>query len=362
MFRLRAPKTGARSAQHDRLPSRIVSDITLYAAAVTRNQNSKIRNSKLKGVLMAVVHEWQGPLREQDRREAACRVDTIVMPFHGSPDATALSVARILAQLEGAILHLVHLGAGLLEPRQKLEELGLLPRHAKSGGPGEPLGGRLRGVVLDQLAGEPEKAITNLVRGLPAPLIVMPIGTGGQHSRIALEELAEAVLASAPARILLVNAKRGEQPWQIQHIVLAHDGTPSSDFAIPLAADLARRAGADVSVLHVAARTASHPAEPGSLPAPRYVDQPQHEWPRWAGDFVERMMALGAAPSAVNFKLLVSGGQPGSEIAQFTHDHGADLVVVAWHGHWQAQRSGAVKAVVRRARCPVLLICAPARP
>jgi nucleotide-binding universal stress UspA family protein len=254
-----------------------------------------------------------------------------------------------MARLERATLHLIHVGEPLPDPRQKLEELGLG-------------GEQLHGVVLDQITGEAGEGIANLVRRLPAPLIVMPIRTVGQHSRAALRELAEAVLSSAPARMLLVNPNRGEEPWQIRRIVLAHDGTPTSDFAIPLTADLARRAGADVIALHVAARIASHPAEPGSLPAPRYVDQPQHEWPRWAGEFVERMMALGASPAAVNFKLLVSGGQPGSEIAQFTHNHNADLVVVAWHGRWHEQRTGAVKAVVRRARCPVLLIYAPGRP
>jgi nucleotide-binding universal stress UspA family protein len=61
----------------------------------------------------------------------------------------------------------------------------------------------------------------------------------------------------------------------------------------------------------------------------------------------------------VNFKLLVTGGQPGSEIAQFARDHHADLAVVAWYGDWQAQHVGAIRVVVRRAGCPVLLICAP---
>jgi nucleotide-binding universal stress UspA family protein len=112
-----------------------------------------------------------------------------------------------------------------------------------------------------------------------------------------------------------------------------------------------------VLVLHVAARKISHPMlEPGSLPAPRYVDQPQHEWPAWAGEFMERMMALGTLPAAVNFKLLVTGGQPGSEIAQFASDNNADLVVLALHGHQQPECAGALETVVRRSGCPVLLI------
>lgn len=111
--------------------------------------------------------------------------------------------------------------------------------------------------------------------------------------------------------------------------------------------------------LHVAARQASRPdMEPGSLPAPRYVDQMQHEWPAWASEFMGRMLTLGATPNAMNFKLLVTGGQPGSEIAQFARDHHADLVVMTGQGRWRP-RPGALKVAVGRSGCPVLLIRAP---
>jgi nucleotide-binding universal stress UspA family protein len=138
---------------------------------------------------------------------------------------------------------------------------------------------------------------------------------------------------------------------------MAHDGTPSADAAIAPTAELAQHAAAEVIALHVAARGSSAPDEPGSLTAPRYIDQPQHEWPAWAGEFVERMMALGAPATAINFKLLVTGGQPGSEIAQFARDNRVDLVVLPWHGNWAPQRTGAIDVIVRRSGCPVLLLC-----
>lgn len=326
----------------------------------------------------AVLRDWQEPLRRQLTAEEAYRVDTIVVPLDGSRGTKmALPVARTLAQVERATLHLAYVGERELDPRRAWQHLGLSDED-------------LDGVVLQQLTGMPSRvsgipgspterpadtspgpetengkleaaaeAILRLVHSLPAALLVMSTHSAGQHSRATLGPLVDAVLRSAPTRIVLVNPERGEVSWPIHRVVLAHDGSPTSDFAIPLTADLAQRAGAEVTALHVAARKSSRAMEPGSLPAPRYLDQPQHEWPRWAGEFVERMMALGAPPAAVNFKLLVTGGQPGSEIAQFTRDHHADLAVVAWHGHWQAQRLGAVKVVVRRAGCPVLLICAP---
>jgi nucleotide-binding universal stress UspA family protein len=58
----------------------------------------------------------------------------------------------------------------------------------------------------------------------------------------------------------------------------------------------------------------------------------------------------------LNFKLLVAGGQPGSEIAQFTREHAIDLVVVSWRGRWDPQHCHTLKVVIRRSGCPVLLV------
>jgi nucleotide-binding universal stress UspA family protein len=297
------------------------------------------------------------------------RIRTIVAPLDGNPvSKAALPVARTLAELENAVLHVVYVGAGISGPHKTLAELGLTPEE-------------LHGAVLDELKGDPAAAIVSFAQSLSDALIVMCTQTGalrpvpspagvtarkGRHdaasvSRTTLGSLAEAVLRSGPERVLLVSPDMSQgdgQPWQLRRIVMAHDGTPTSDLATAPASELAHRAGGEVIALHVAARNAKHHDEPGSMPAPRYLDQPHHEWPAWAGSFVERMMALGAPPGAVNFKLLVTGGQPGSEIAQFAREHGADLVVMAWHGNWNPNRNGPLETIVRRSGCPVLLVSA----
>jgi nucleotide-binding universal stress UspA family protein len=213
-----------------------------------------------------------------------------------------------------------------------------------------------RGLVLDPATRAPAEAVLGLARDLQDSLIVMCTHTAGGAAEDVVGHLADSLLGSAPDRLMLVTPEAGSS-WRMRHVLLAHDGTPSADLAISPTAQLAHRAGAEVIALHVAARTAERPDEPGSLPAPRYIDQPQHEWPAWAGEFVDRKLALGGSAAAINFKLLVTGGQPGSEIAQFARDNNVDLVVLPWHGHWQEQRAGAVDAVVRRSGCPVLLIC-----
>lgn len=296
--------------------------------------------------MTAAMRDWVGPLRETSSAGMHA-ISTIVVPLDGSEvSKSALPVGRRLALLQGAALHIVYVGEALLGPRDTLDELGLSREE-------------LRGLVLDQVTGDPAQAILHLAAELPGSMIVMCTQSSGPEE-ISLGSVAQAVLAAALSRLVLVTPERRQESWQLRRVLLAHDGSPTADGAIAPTADLAHRAGAEVLALHVAARKEPRPAEPGSLPAPRYVDQPHHEWPAWATEFLERMVALGAPIAAINFKLLVTGGQPGSEIAQFARDNSADMVVLPWRGHWEAQREGAVDVIVRRSGCPVMLICTAA--
>jgi nucleotide-binding universal stress UspA family protein len=111
-----------------------------------------------------------------------------------------------------------------------------------------------------------------------------------------------------------------------------------------------------VIALHVAARGEERPEARGSIAAPLYVDQPQHEWPAWAEEFMSRVVATGAVASGAHFKLRVTGGQAGSELAEVAHQGQVDLVIMAWHGHWAEHEDCATRVVVRNAGCPVMLV------
>ncbi len=300
--------------------------------------------------MMAALPDWNATLHEMAPVKSFC-VDAILVPLDGSETSKrALPVARALAQVGGATLHVLYIGQRRLRgPRETLEQLGLTS-------------GELRGAVINHLQGEPGGTIQEFAKRFTASLIVISTHTGSYRQGASVGSVTRSVLSRAPGRVVLVPAGAPHAGWQLRRVVLAHDGSPSADLAIGPTADLAHRAGAEVTALHVAARGSGGPTEPGSIPAPRYVDQPHHEWPAWASEFVERMMALGHSPGVVNFKLLVTGGQPGSEIAQFARDNGADLVVVPWHGQWVSQRLTTCKVVVRRSGCPVLLINAQQNP
>lgn len=273
-------------------------------------------------------------------------VRSILLPLDGRElSKVAIPVALGLAQLYQATLHVIYAGAEQVAPEAKLAQLGVQWED-------------LPGAVIDQAVGLPPEAILSVEQALPAPLIVMCTRTGRTPLPDLFGSVTEEVLVNNPERIVLVAPEHSRATFQISKILLAHDGTSAADCAIAPAAQLAARARASVTAIHVAAPREGAPKQSGSLPAPHYVDQPQHEWPSWTAEFSARMQAMGAPASAINFKLLVKGGQPGSEIALLANSQKADLVVMGNPGDWQRSRCSLTRVVIQTSGCPVLLISA----
>ena len=269
------------------------------------------------------------------------RAPIILVPLDGSQHATsALPVARALAELEGAILHVVHVAPGALAAGELAQRLRLTREEVE-------------GAVLVPLSGPPAAAIVRQAREWHCRRIVMCAHTGAEQPRGALGRMAQEVMLSAPCPIVLVQPARGSHPWTLRRLLLPHDGTPTSALAIGPAADLAHRAGAELMVLHVAG--GAPPDEPGTLAMPRYVDQPQHEWPAWAREFLDRLRTAGHTPQAVRMRLTVVQGEPASEIARVATEQRSDLVVLAWRGRLEPERAATVRAVIREAPCPVMV-------
>lgn len=55
-------------------------------------------------------------------------------------------------------------------------------------------------------------------------------------------------------------------------------------------------------------------------------------------------------------RLVVARGDPGEEIVRHARAHAADLIVLAWRGTLAAERAAAIKAVLREAPCPIMLL------
>jgi nucleotide-binding universal stress UspA family protein len=266
----------------------------------------------------------------------------VVIPLDGSePALVALPVAKRLAELEDATLHLVHVAREIAPPEEVLARIGL--RSAD-----------LRGSILQRKAGDPAAGINQTASELGACLIVMSTRSTAPAER-PVGRTALGVLEGAPCPVVLVRPERGVAPWTLRRILLPHDGTPATSVALRRAADLARRSAAELDVLHVASPGARPPAERGAMTAPRYIDQPQHEWPEWAQEFLERLTCVCPLES-LKVRISLAPGVPGDEILRFAREHESDLIVLAWRGEWEGRHAATVKAVLGRAASAVMVI------
>ncbi|HWP35205.1 MAG TPA: universal stress protein, partial [Thermodesulfobacteriota bacterium] len=95
--------------------------------------------------------------------------------------------------------------------------------------------------------------------------------------------------------------------------------------------------------------------EPERLAAPRYLDQPQHEWPVWVGECLDRLRALGQSPP-VPMRLVLAAGRAAGAIVEFAARHDTDLIALAWRGTLGPGRAATVRGVLAAAPCPVVVV------
>ncbi len=269
----------------------------------------------------------------------------ILVPLDGSRNALcALPVARRLSDLLKVPLRIVHTSEQVGPLAETAERLGLESAH-------------LRGATLEVRSGNPAEAILQVAADCQARLVVMCAYTEDLRPAGAIGEVALAVLLGAPCPVVLVNPTQALDEWTLKRVLVAHDGSPAVGGALAPAAELARLAGAELVVLQAAGAECA--AQSGSIASPVYVDQPQHEWPAWTDEFLQRLTSL--CPLAdLRVRLRVGRGEPAQETIQAANAESADLIVLPWRGHWEAQRAPTLKAVLRDAPCPTMVTRIPA--
>ncbi len=263
----------------------------------------------------------------------------IIVPLDGSKQAlAALPVAKALSEIERAALHILYIGGHELLKDELRSRLG---REA-------PV---LDGFTLDARVGTPAVQILQVAREMNPRMIVMCKHSGTERGKM-LGRTAMKVLHDAACPLVLVPPERGAAPWHLHHVLVPHDGTPSTSAALQPAAELAERGRAELLVLHVTGKTA--PAE-ASLTAPRYVDQPQHEWPAWTGEFVNRLASV-CPLGHLHVRMLLAHGDIAAEILRLCKTQSMDLIVLAWRGLWEAPRAATLKDILREAHCPIMVV------
>lgn len=139
----------------------------------------------------------------------------------------------------------------------------------------------------------------------------------------------------------------------IQHILVAHDLSETSDAALDYAVALARAMGARVTILHA--------YEVPSLGAPEVLVLAT-DWVKQIGEVArERLekVAARAKESGVPLATELRQGSAWREVDAFALDRKVDLVVVGSHGRRglpRAMLGSVAEKIVRSAPCPVLVV------
>ena len=137
------------------------------------------------------------------------------------------------------------------------------------------------------------------------------------------------------------------------------DFSDASRAAMEVAADLARRTGAELVLLH-AYPIPGYTFPDGSVVAsPKMMqdlaDQAERHLEEWRLDAAKITGGTVTTHKAI--------GEPAAEIVAFAKSAGSDLVVVGTHGRTgleHALMGSVAERVVRRAHCPVLTVRPPA--
>jgi nucleotide-binding universal stress UspA family protein len=266
---------------------------------------------------------------------------TVLVPLDGSVDATAaIPVARGFGELLNATVALLHVSDDALTPAALVERMRLS-------------GEDVPGLIVEHRPGAAAAEIVKAAGERHASMIVMCPQIRTDLRWRALGSVAAAVLRATPCPVVLVPSARGRKRWELHRLLVPHDGTPTSAATIGPATDLALKAAAELVVLHVATPGAETPTEPGTLVSPRYVDQPQHEWPAWAREFLARLCAVGGARDGTEMRLAVAQGDAGAAIVNFARQ--SDLIVLGWRGVLEPDRARTMQRVIRDTTCPVIV-------
>ena len=267
---------------------------------------------------------------------------TVLVPLDGSVHATAaIPVARGFGELLHASVVLLHVSEDPLTPNTLVGRMKLSDEDVS-------------GLIVEHRLGAAAAAIIKeTAEGYPRMIVMCPQIRTDLRSRT-LGSVAAAVLRAAHCPVVLVPPDRGRKRWALHRLLVPHDGTPTSAAAIGPATELASKAAAELIVLHVATPGGERPAEHGTLVSPRYLDQPHHEWPAWAQEFLDRVRAVGGAKAGIEIRLAVAKGEAGAAIVDFARQ--CDLIVLGWRGALEPDRALTMRHVIRDTTCPVIVL------
>jgi nucleotide-binding universal stress UspA family protein len=149
----------------------------------------------------------------------------------------------------------------------------------------------------------------------------------------------------------------------LRHIAVGIDGSPPAERAFDFAADLARRYGAELSVVSVAPLTGYETVEPDAAWLPRQV---LDEEVRSHRTLVDRATERARATGVDRVRGAVLEGRVPDELVAYAEQRAVDLFVLGSRGLSAAGRlllGSTSNEVAHRLSCPLLIVReAPRRP
>jgi nucleotide-binding universal stress UspA family protein len=280
----------------------------------------------------------------------------ILLASDGSEEAAkAARTAIELSGKLGAELHLVYVGhmpsvfyesPGLwaLDPNLQSEmeermEEGAITRLEDEVQSIKEVGGKV--AQAHAKVGRPDAEIVKLAEELGADLIVVGSRGFGPLKRVLMGSVSESVLHHAHTSVLVA---RGEPISFPTKILAATDGSKEAALAASTAANIARRTGSELHVVHVGKVAPDyHPERHGYLA--RY-DKVQEAAQRSLDEQVERIKAAAGTVAQAHLRM----GLPDKEIVVLSEEIGAGLIVAGSRGLGPLKRVllGSVSSSVAR--------------
>ncbi|MEQ9401079.1 MAG: universal stress protein [Longimicrobiales bacterium] len=215
------------------------------------------------------------------------------------------------------------------------------------------------------LTGAPSDALRDHAEESGADLVVMSTHGRGPLSRFWIGSVADSYVRGGPTPVLLVRPSEDDadevdrtRPATIQRVLVALDGSEASEAVLPLVREVADAVGGRYDALRVF-------PYPGGFPSPYLshtvaenadaLEKGRESARTYAVRQAEHLKAAGAHAEAH----VVVDRSPAAGILHQSEASGADMIVMATHGHGGVRRAlvGSVAdKVVRGSTLPVLVV------
>lgn len=194
------------------------------------------------------------------------------------------------------------------------------------------------GVALREVKGDPAASITTeAAQDVVVGVVVGARGRPGGHrpaGPVTLE------LLRAIHKPVIVVPPEAEPPARLRRMLVAIDTTPGPDVGPTIARALDQ--SVRVVLVHVDDETS----------VPSFSDQPQHETPAFAAEFVSRCCPTDAARVELELRI----GSPAEEVLATGQELGVDLYAIGRPGELSGERGRVAQDILDRSSVPVLLV------